>query len=95
MRTLLIWLVAVGWLVSASVGCDEPAPEAEPEQEQVAPEPEPEPVAEVEEVEPSEQDLPIAEDFADEVEAAITADNYVAQLDETTAELEAELAAAP
>lgn len=44
-------------------------------------------------VDPTAEELPIAEDFADEAEEAINADNYGAELDELAAEIEADLVA--
>ena len=83
-------------LALSSVACGgeeaEPAamqtPAAEPEAAS-APEAAPEPVAAPVSVTGTEATLPVAEDFEAEMDTAVTAENYRAELDAVMAELDA------
>ena len=91
---MMLMLCVMGLGASACGAESEPA-EAPPVEEPVTETPaaeEPvdeavEPVVEAEEVAPSAEELPIAEDFEEEMREAITSENY----DDVLAQIEAEL----
>jgi len=91
-RLLLPWLLAASpWLLacgSEPAPPREPAPPAPPVAAPVAP------AAQEPEVEPTPEELPVADDFAAEAEQAIDAKSYKAELDILDKELSAEAAAA-
>jgi len=77
------WMLILSLVVPFyACGGEEESPEPEPieEVEQETPE-------EVAEVDPTEDEIPIAEDFEDEAESEITAENYASVLDELEAEV--------
>ena len=77
------------WMLIAALsfplGCGGEEPTEEPVEEPVE-----QPVEEVAEVEPTEAEIPIAEDFEDEAAEEITAENFASVLDELEAELDAD-----
>lgn len=94
-------VLAIACLCAAAIGCKreeaetteqrvEAAP-AEPRMNEAA-EPAPE-EAQAEPNEPSAEEVPIAEDFTEEAETRIAAENYQAELDRIEREIEADLAA--
>ncbi len=81
------WLLIAALAFPVACGGEEPAEDPAPE-EPVQEEPiEEEPVAEAE---PTEEEIPIPEDFEDEAAAEITADNFASVLDELEAEINAD-----
>lgn len=90
-HTLQIALIA-GALLGVACGGDEAAPapvETTAPEPEVAQRPEPVPEPEPAAVVVSETTLPVAEDFEAEMDTAVTADNYRAELDAVLAELDA------
>lgn len=85
------YLLAVGIILAFSlVACGkEAAPEATPAPAPAAP-PAPPPGATPDPpTEPTAEEIPVAEDFEQETEESITADNYMAELDAIEKELDA------
>jgi len=98
MRTLIANTLIVGGLIAGTwcvAGCDDTAEEPAVEETTVDPAVEEGPAEDdvVAEAEPTEEELPIPEDFADEAEESISDENYAAQLDELEAEIEADIEA--
>jgi len=93
MKTILHWIVAAALL--GLVGCDNgETTEAVVEPTEAPADPQAEATEAVEEdVEPTSEELPIAEDFADEAEQAVNEDNYGDELTRLTQEIEADLEA--
>ena len=88
-----LWIILVLGLTACGAEADSESPVHEtpaPTEEELAEEASEEPAAEAPEVAPTEEVLPIAEDFEEEVAEAITEENYADAL----AEIEAELAPA-
>lgn len=87
MKTILAMGAAVALFGLCACGDDEPTAPATTTQETTPPAE----TAEVEEVEPSEEELPIPEDFADQAEQEVTRDNYASELDRLEQEINGEL----
>lgn len=90
-HTIQIALVALA-LMGVACGGEETEPaavETPAVSPEVAPQPEPAPEPEPAPVAVTEATLPVAEDFEAEMDTAVTAENYRAELDAVLAELDA------
>jgi len=86
-RSVLAVLVAVAFSLSA---CGKDAsPEATPPAAPGAPPKPPAGATPDPPAEPTAEEIPVAEDFEQEAEAEVTADNYMAELDRIEQELDA------
>jgi hypothetical protein len=93
-------LVALCFLCAAAIGCKKEEPAATEQRVEAAPaeptmtEPAEAPPSEAAaENEPSAEEVPVAEDFTEEAETRIAAENYQAELDRIEREIEADVAA--
>ncbi|MFW6051973.1 MAG: hypothetical protein ACODAU_12425 [Myxococcota bacterium] len=86
MRALAAFALAAGLV---GLGCEDrdQEPEEATQEEATAPEP----AEEVRETGPTAEQVPLPEDFAHEVEADITEENYLEKLEELEKEIEADI----
>ena len=95
-RKWVIWVVYLASLCALLICCNkrsEREAAAEIDKSGVAaenPEMQPSQLQEEQEAEPDPEEVPVAEDFEGEVEASVTEDNYLAELERLEKEIESE-----